>query len=112
MRTFIVCFLLVLTMGCAGPMKDWPNVQSGIKAAGPLITAVETYRNTYGKYPESVDMLGLPKNVIDELQDRRIRYFLRENGLTYSVGFYPRGGIPAFCSTGNDRNEKWNCMGK
>ena len=112
MRTFITCSLLVLTAGCVGPMKDWPNVQSGEKAAEPVILAIKAYRTTHGRYPESFDALGLPEEVMEDVRDRKLRYSLRENGSIANVSFQPRGGIPAFCATGNDSDWKWSCMGK
>ena len=112
MRTFIASFLLALTAGCVGPMKDWPNVQSGEKAAEPVILAIEAYRTTHGKYPESFDALGLPEKVMEDVRDRNLHYLLRGNGSIANVSFRPRGGVPAFCATGSDRDWKWSCMGK
>ena len=112
MRNFTALFLLASTAGRVGPMKDWPNVQSGEKAAEPVIMAIKAYRTAHGKYPESFDALGLPEKVMEDVRDRNLHYLLRENGSVANVSFRPRGGFPAFCATGNDRDWKWSCMGK
>ena len=90
MRTFIACFLLALTAGCVGPMKDWPNVQSGEKTVEPVIQAIKAYRAAHGKYPESLDALGLPEKVMEDVSVRKLHYLLRENGSIASVSFRPR----------------------
>jgi hypothetical protein len=112
MHTFIACFLLALTAGCVGPMKDWPNVQSGIRAAEPVILAVEAHHTTHGNYPESLDVLSLPEKVMEDARDWKLRYFSRQNGSIASISFQPRGDAPAFCVTGSYRDWKWGCMGK
>lgn len=112
MRTFIICFLLFLTAGCVGPMNDWPNVQSGAKTAEPVILAIQAYRTTHGKYPESLDALNLPEKVMEDVRNRKLHYLLQKNGSNAGVSFRPFGGIPAFCYARNDIDWKWECMGK
>ncbi|RZI54667.1 MAG: hypothetical protein EOP12_01650 [Pseudomonas sp.] len=112
LRNFIACFLLALTAGCVGPMKDWPNVLSGTSAADPVIFAVEAHYTAHGKYPESLDVLGLPEEVMEDARNKKLRYFSHQNGSIASISFQPQGGVPAFCVTGSYLDWKWGCMGK
>lgn len=108
---------VVLVAGCAtGRFVDTPQAKEGIAASDPVITEVEAYKQIHGKYPESIDLLGLSSDALTRVKAQGVSYYFHSDGNAYGVMFrFPAafGALSVHCHYGNTSIERvWQCLGK
>ncbi len=109
-RVAIIALLLVLN-GCV-KLNERSDVKAGISSAEPVIDSIEKHYSENGVYPESIEELKLPKEIVSDLKVHGIRYNTWNKRSEFSIAFGVSGLITnPWCGYGSTTNE-WQCLYK
>lgn len=86
---------------------EGPRAEAGRRAAAPVITAIERYRNLHGEYPDDLDVLEseVPGSVPREINGHPVRY--ERSGTVYRLTFSYAAPLPTHCTW--TPATKWKC---
>ncbi len=116
-RTALAVLLLALG-GCTSVLSSMSDMDSGKKAAEPVIAAVQAYFRSQGTYPPGLDVLALSADTRANAQLYGLRYMSIGDGKRYSVSFSPTGPVhlcsfgESFPSGPTSGNARWSCLMK